>query len=89
MGNSPEFSSDHLLINGISDESFLRALPSDVSVSIIRGGNPLISLAKMSSADTLIMSRSSLSYVAALLSSGNIIYPKGFWHPPKSTWYLH
>jgi hypothetical protein len=38
-------------------------------------------------ADVLIMSRSSLSYTAAILSDGDIYYQQ-FWHPPMKHWYL-
>ena len=37
-------------------------------------------------ADVLILSQSSYSYVAALLSNGVIIY-KPFWHPPRKHWF--
>ena len=36
-------------------------------------------------ADILIISASSLSYSAALLSNGRIITPQ-FWHPPLKHW---
>jgi hypothetical protein len=36
-------------------------------------------------ADVLIMSASSLSYSAAILSNGRIISPR-FWHPPMKSW---
>jgi hypothetical protein len=39
----------------------------------------------MVSADKLIISPSSFSYVAALLSDGEIYYKK-FWHNPKKNW---
>jgi hypothetical protein len=39
----------------------------------------------MVSADILITSPSSLSYVAALISDGEIYY-KPFWHAPKKSW---
>ena len=35
--------------------------------------------------DILVMSRSSFSYIAALLSNGIIYYEK-FWHPPLYNW---
>jgi hypothetical protein len=38
-------------------------------------------------ADVLVLSKSSYSYVAALLSNGMIIY-KPFWHPPRKHWLL-
>lgn len=40
------------------------------------------------SADILVISPSSLSYSAALISEG-IIYFKPFWHKPKSDWIIH
>jgi hypothetical protein len=39
----------------------------------------------MVSAEMLILSASSLSYSAAMLSDGEIYYYP-FWHPPKNTW---
>ena len=42
----------------------------------------------MVSADILIMSPSSLSYVAGLISDGEIYY-KPFWHAPKKSWIKH
>lgn len=38
-------------------------------------------------ADILITSESSMSYTAALLSKGKVIY-KPFWHPPRNHWFL-
>ncbi len=38
-------------------------------------------------ADVLIISASSFSYTAALLSNGIIVY-KPFWHPPRKHWFL-
>ena len=42
---------------------------------------------EMVAADALIMSRSSFSYSAAVLSDGDIYYQK-FWHPPMKHWYI-
>ena len=41
----------------------------------------------MVSADILVTSPSSLSYVAALISDGEVYY-KRFWHTPKSNWII-
>ena len=55
--------------------------------SIHIGGNPLTAIKFMSESDYLIMGRSSLSYVAAILNKeGVIYYPPKFWHPPMSHW---
>tara|TARA_B110000046_G_C12855984_1_gene339711 strand:+ start:55 stop:771 length:717 start_codon:yes stop_codon:yes gene_type:complete len=42
---------------------------------------------EMVGADALIMSRSSFSYSAAVLSDGDIYYQK-LWHPPMKHWYI-
>jgi hypothetical protein len=55
--------------------------------SIMRGGNPLETLANLSTAKTIILSNSSFGYVAALLSSDSEVFlPKEFWHPPLEDW---
>ena len=43
----------------------------------------------MLAADVLIMSPSSLSYTAALLSKGDIWAPATFWHLPQPHWHLY
>jgi hypothetical protein len=42
----------------------------------------------MVSANILVMSPSSFSYVAALISDGEIYYYKKFWHKPKNNWII-
>jgi hypothetical protein len=42
----------------------------------------------MVSADVLVMSPSSFSYAAAMISDGEIYY-KPFWHVPKKSWIIH
>lgn len=59
----------------------------DYNVSIISGGSALIALEIMASAKYLVMSRSSLSYVGAVLNqSNNIYFPPNFWHPKIKGW---
>jgi hypothetical protein len=56
-------------------------------LEIIRGGNPQFAVELMASADHFIMSRSSMSYVGALLNkNGAIYYPPNFWHKPLKNW---
>jgi hypothetical protein len=58
-----------------------------VTVSIVHGGDPLEAFAFMTQADILIMSRSSLSYLAGLLNSnGTVYFPINFWHSPLRSW---
>jgi hypothetical protein len=47
--------------------------------------DPIESLKGMATADALIISRSSFSYLAALLSRGTVIYFP-FWHKPLKDW---
>lgn len=54
---------------------------------IRRGGNPLVSLAEMSTAGALILSRSSFGYLAAHLSENSRVWiPSDFWHPKLPLW---
>jgi hypothetical protein len=56
-------------------------------VSIIRGGDAQQAISIMRAADHLVMSRSSMSYVGALLNTtGTIYYPPDFWHKPLKKW---
>jgi hypothetical protein len=48
-------------------------------------GDPIEALEGMATADTLIISRSSFSYLAALFSEGIVIYFP-FWHQPLKDW---
>jgi len=58
-----------------------------VPINVIRGGNPLDAIRIMATADFFVMSKSSLSYVGALLNKdGKIYWPKSFWHRPLKSW---
>lgn len=58
-----------------------------VPVEVIRGGNPLDAIRVMASSDFLIMSKSSLSYLGALLNQrGQVYYSREFWHRPLKNW---
>ncbi len=51
------------------------------------GGDPINDLMHMAQADIFIMSRSSFSFVGALLNrNGKIIGPPNFWHKGLDTW---
>jgi hypothetical protein len=57
------------------------------NLKIIRGGSLQDAVAEMSSADVFVMSRSSMSYIGALLNKhGEIYYPPDFWHKPLKKW---
>jgi hypothetical protein len=50
-------------------------------------GDPVDALQNMISSDILVMSKSSFSYVAALIHQGLVIY-EPFWHRPMSHWHI-
>jgi hypothetical protein len=53
-------------------------------IEVIIGGDPLEALANMASANVLIMSKSSFSYVSYLLNAdGKFFSPFEFWHPVR------
>lgn len=55
--------------------------------SVIHGGDPLNALERMRTADFLVMSRSSFSYVGAILNKhGKVFYPPSFWHKSMPEW---
>lgn len=54
---------------------------------VIHGGDPVEAVREMASADYLLMSRSTLSYLGAILNkSGTIIYPPRFGATPLRGW---
>ena len=83
--NTPGFKDGYLSIKGkdiVGDFSDL-----NLKVSVIVGGDPIFSLGALQRAEYFVMSKSSFSYVAAVLnSSENIYYPPEFWHPKMRHW---
>ena len=78
-------SSDGVLIQGHRFEQIIASFPG--STTIIRGGDIFQALELIRSADYFLMSRSSMSFVGALLNkSGVIYYPPNFWHKPLKNW---
>jgi hypothetical protein len=56
-------------------------------LQIIYGGDPILALKDMANADYLVLSRSALGFVGAILNEqGKIIYPTGFPLSPLSKW---
>jgi hypothetical protein len=51
-------------------------------------GDPIETLRRMATADALILSRSSFSYVAAILSTNCIVVYYPFWHSAMETWLI-
>jgi hypothetical protein len=55
--------------------------------TVVHGGDPIAAIEQMRDADFLVMSRSSFSFVGAVLNSrGKVFYPPNFWHRPMPNW---
>lgn len=82
---TPNFDNGTMFIKGMGFESIQSM--SGLDFRVIVGGNPIDAIAIMSKARNLLISRSSLSYVAGVLNrEGRIYYPRNFWHPPLDGW---
>jgi hypothetical protein len=82
---SPRFKDGQMSIEGFEVRRSFEGLESPIEV--IRGGSPISAIQEMAGADMLVIGRSSLSYIAAILnSSGEIYFPSSFWHRPLTGW---
>ena len=83
---TPGFNGDTMTIKDFDPAVSLRTEVSSLETYV--GGDPLEAIMEISKADYILMSRSSLSYVAALLApeSSIVFYPKHFWHPRLRGW---
>lgn len=78
-------SKEGIKVFGHSFDEIKKYFPGEIN--IIRGGDAQAAVSIMMVADCLIMSRSSMSYVGALLNTtGTIYYPPDFWHKPLKKW---
>ena len=82
---SPRFRDGQMSIEGFDVGKAFEG--SGIPIEVIRGGNPVKAIQEMAGADVLVIGRSSLSYIAAILNArGEIYYPRSFWHRPLSGW---
>lgn len=82
---TPGFFDGALYIKGMDLNVAFQKL--NLELEVIVGGDPIASLGILQNAKTLIMSKSSFSYVAALLNTdGQIYFPTDFWHPKLKHW---
>ncbi len=71
----------------VSDESAIKNFLHFEKTRIITGVDPVIAWSHMSTADLLLMGKSSFSYVSALLNKSGLIVGTPFWHAFPSNWY--
>ena len=82
----PRFENDMIRIRG---EDLNQTTFGDFGdlLTVHYGGDPINDLMEMAQADVFIMSRSSFSFVGALLNrKGIIVAPPNFWHKNLSAW---
>ena len=83
--NTPGFDNNIMRIIGMDLKDLFAKFGFEVSVK--SGGDPLEAISFMMQSNYLIISRSSMSYLGAILNdSDNIYYPKQFWHPKLPKW---
>lgn len=83
--DSPRFKNGVMYISAFDSKKVFQELSE--KVEIICGGDPLNSLLNMANAQILVLSRSSFSYVAAILNSSGVIYAApNFWHKKLKHW---
>jgi hypothetical protein len=81
----PRFDNNEIKIEGgkFTDLEARFCMPFDYR----RGGNPLTALADLATSKSIVLSRSSFGYVAALFANNSTVWlPKDFWHPKHSGW---
>jgi hypothetical protein len=86
--DSPGFDKDRntIAVSGINIRENFSNLGMEVEV--LSGGSPLDAIGMLANSHHLIMSRSSLSFVAGLLSKSEVYFPASFWHKPLSNWHV-
>lgn len=68
------------------DFAILKATFPKIHFKIYRGGDPISAFRKILTSDHFVMSRSSLSFTAALYHQGKVYYPPNFWHKKLKNW---
>jgi hypothetical protein len=74
--------------NAIIDPKVNRLEDFEIIPNLARfiNGDPIDTLRRMATADALVLSRSSYSYVAAILNANGIVVYHPFWHSPLKEW---
>ena len=81
----PQFDGERMKISAGQFKELESEFPN--RIRIVRGGNPLKTLANLSTAGSIILSRSSFGYLAALFASHDSVWiPSDFWHPKHKYW---
>ena len=63
----------------------LSSLKIDDGFEVLDSLDPLIALHVLTQAGVIVTGKSSFSYLAALISEGQVVY-RTFWHPPMKDW---
>lgn len=63
----------------------LSSLKTDDGFEVLDSSDPLFALHFLTQAAVIVTGTSSFSYLAALISDGQVVY-RSFWHPPMKDW---
>ena len=76
--------------NVLVDPLMNRLEDFDVIPNLVKfvNGDPIDTLRRMATADALVLSRSSFSYLAAILSTNCVVVYHPFWHSPLKDWMI-
>ena len=74
-----------VLFSQTEDEDLSQLADQDSRIRVCLEPDVFVVLDHLLAADVLVMAKSSLSYVAALLRSDRVVY-EPFWHPPMPDW---
>ena len=88
---TPGFHGQSVTYKGIDIENYFNLISKryGVEVMIERNLDPLEMIIEMANASVLIISRSSLSYIAGLFNSkGSVYFAPGFWHARPRQWLI-
>ena len=88
---TPGFHGQNVTYKGLDIENYFNLISKryGVEVMIERNLDPLEMIIEMANASVLIISRSSLSYIAGLFNSkGSVYFAPGFWHAKPRQWLI-
>lgn len=86
LGGDDPTDCEVLLVSQGLEADFADIVSAYPQTQLLLNIDPIASVRVLATADTLVLAKSSFSYLAGLLSSGQVIY-EPFWHPPLPHWW--
>lgn len=69
-----------------TNEPLSKSVSLPLGTTVDCSSSPFTAMSHMSNAATLLIAKSSMSYVSALANKDGVVYTPEFWHPPLSNW---